>query len=131
MNKNFLDILEIARENVQNNPNVTNGNTIDAAKKYLHGLIDEAEEVEPEIKKNNEIHLIDELGDIAWDYANLLALLERRGFISDVDEVLNHAHKKYTERTPAFLAGSEELWNKIKTGQKEELKKRHNEKYGV
>ena len=130
MQKGFIDILAIARENVRNNPSIVNEDTYKASKRYLQGLMDEVEEVEPEIKENNEVHLVDELGDIAWDYAVLVALLEYRGLITNAEEVLDHAHAKYTERAPAFLKETDELWDEVKSSQKEQLKQRHLEKYG-
>lgn len=130
MQKSFLDILEIARENVRNNPIITKQGSVKAAQEYLKGLMDEVREVEEEVKENNEVYLVDELSDIAWDYSVLLAVLENRGLISNAEDVLAHGHKKYTERTPAFMKGSEELWSEIKAKQKIQLKKRHIEKYG-
>lgn len=128
--KNFIDILNIARQNVRENPGFVALSSEEAVKNCLEGIDDEVEEVKKEIRKENEVHLVDELSDIAWDYARLLAVLERDGYIADAKEVLNHGVKKYTERLPAMLAGGEELWDEIKQKQKEELKRNHEEKYG-
>ena len=104
--------------------------TMHAVGKYVDGLLDEVEEVKKELKENNEVHLVDELSDIAWDYAVMLALLEQRGLITRAEDVLEHAHEKYTERAPAFLEGSQDLWEQIKQKQKIELAQKHKEKYG-
>jgi len=128
--KGFSDILAIARENVTKNPKLRARTTEIALKKYLEGLVDEVREVKEEIREDNEIHLVDELSDIAWNYAVLLELLAERGLIPEVDVVMEHAHEKYTQRMPAFLEGSSDLWSEIKSTQKQELKKKHEEKYG-
>ena len=128
--KGFADILALARENVQNNPSLKNRPDIEMALQYVAGLKDEVEEVKAEIKLNNLIHLEDELSDIAWDYACIIATLEQGGFIDSAESVLKHGFKKYSERTPAFLTGDQPLWDSIKLNQKQELKNRHQEKYG-
>lgn len=130
MKKEFTDILAIARENVERNPNNTSVDTETLVRKYLDGLADEILEVRDEVKEKNDVHLIDELSDIAWNYAALLMALENRGLIPSAEAVLTHAHAKYTERTPAFLIGSMDLWNDIKAKQKLALRHRHQEKYG-
>lgn len=130
MPKGFLDILEIARENVRRNPSLTNVSPEAVAKRYLSGLQDEAEEVEGEVRRGNRVHLEDELSDIAWDYACLLAHLELCGYIESVESVLAHGFEKYSERTPAFLEGDQTLWNQIKEKQKAALEAKHRECYG-
>ena len=130
MKKSFLDLIAIARENVQKNPKLRARTTQEAVERYVNGRLEEVEEVKEELKENNEVHLVDELSDIAWDYAVLLCVLENRGLISDVEDVIAHAHEKYTQRTPAFLEASSELWEEIKVKQKAELARRHQEKYG-
>jgi NTP pyrophosphatase (non-canonical NTP hydrolase) len=71
----FRDILDIERDNVRRNPGVVNVPTKEICEWYLAGLMDEVSEVRAEIKENNSVHLIDELSDIAWDYAVVLALV--------------------------------------------------------
>jgi NTP pyrophosphatase (non-canonical NTP hydrolase) len=131
MSKGFLDILAIARENVRKNPSLQNLAPEAVATRYLSGLQDEVEEVQPEVRQDNSIYLEDELSDIAWDYACLLAQLERCGYIESVEAVLAHGFEKYSERTPAFLEGDQTLWNDIKAKQKASLKTRHTERYGT
>jgi NTP pyrophosphatase (non-canonical NTP hydrolase) len=130
MPKGFVDILAIARENIKNNPSLARRPAKEVALQYLSGLKDEVEEVRAEIKENNKVHLEDELSDIAWDYACLLAQLELAGYIDSAEDVIAHGLSKYSERAPAFLEDSEDMWDAIKTKQKAELKQRHEELYG-
>lgn len=126
----FRDMLDIARENIRKNPSLMGQNSEAVALQYLEGLKDEVEEVRDEIKENNRVHLEDELSDIAWDYACVLAQLEQAGYIDSAEAVIAHGLSKYQERAPAFLEASEEMWDAIKTKQKAELKQRHEELYG-
>lgn len=128
--KNFIDILTISRKNVRENPDFIALSAKDAIKDTLKGIIEEVEEVEDEVRENNEVYLTDELSDIVWDYARLLAVLEREKLITNAEGVFEHGFKKYTERLPAMLVGGDGLWNETKQKQKLELKKRHQEKYG-
>lgn len=128
--KNFAEILNIARENIRKNPSLHNRPPSEVALQYLGGLKDEVEEVCDEIKENNHVHLEDELSDIAWDYACVLAQLEHVGFIENAENVIAHGLSKYSERAPAFLEPSEDMWDRIKAKQKADLQQRHEEKYG-
>lgn len=130
MSKVFLEILAIARENIQKNPSLQGRSSEAVALQYLAGLKDEVQEVEDEVRENNAVHLEDELSDIAWDYACILAALEKGGYIESAEDVLNHGYAKYSERAPAFLEDSEGSWETVKADQKENLKQRHQEKYG-
>ena len=128
--KNFRDLLEIAKKNVKDNPSIFDSETGQVSKRYLDALGDEVVEVTEELRENNAVKLEDELSDIAWVYGVLLALCEDRGLIDSVDDVINHAYKKYTERTPAFLEASAEMWEEIKKKQNSDLANRHQERYG-
>jgi NTP pyrophosphatase (non-canonical NTP hydrolase) len=128
--ENFRDILNIARENIRNNPSLQGRGAEEIVLQYLGGLKDEVEEVRNEIKVDNRIHLEDELSDIAWDYACVLAQLEYAGYIESTEAVIAHGLSKYSERAPAFLESDEGMWDTIKAKQKAELKKRHEELYG-
>jgi NTP pyrophosphatase (non-canonical NTP hydrolase) len=130
MSKGFFEILEIARENIRSNPSLQGRTAEDVALQYLEWLQDEVAEVTEEVKEHNRIHLEDELSDIAWNYAVILALLEERGLIDSVETVLEHGLNKYKERRPAFLAADQSLWNEVKAKQKTELMQRHEELYG-
>jgi NTP pyrophosphatase (non-canonical NTP hydrolase) len=126
----FREILDIARENIQKNPSLQGRAAEDVALQYLGGLKDEVEEVRDEVKENNRVHLEDELSDIAWDYACVLAQLEQAGYIDSAEAVIAHGLLKYSERAPAFLEASEDMWDAVKAKQKIDLKNRHQEKYG-
>lgn len=126
----FRDILNIARENIRQNPSLQGRPVDEIALQYLSGLKDEVEEVHVEIKEHNRVHLEDELSDIAWDYACVLAQLEYAGYIESAEAVIAHGFSKYSERAPAFLEASEEMWDAIKVKQKAELKHRHETLYG-
>ena len=130
MSQVFLEILDIARENIRRNPSLAGRSGVELGQQYLGGLKDEVDEVAVEIRENNAVYLEDELSDIAWDYACVLASLESKGLIESAESVLAHGLEKYQERAPAFLEASEEHWDAVKKIQKEELKKRHEELYG-
>ena len=129
MSKVFLEILDIARENIRRNPSLVGRSGDELGLQYLGGLKDEVEEVAVEIKENNAVYLQDELSDIAWDYACVLAALEQKGLIESAEAVLAHGLEKYSERAPAFLEASEEQWDAVKKTQKEILKARHQALY--
>lgn len=126
MGKNFLDIVQIARQRVRQFPNLSSEDVLQATKRYTKGLIDEVKEVEEEVRENNEVYLIDELSDIAWDYAMLLSLLEMRGLITNIEDVLEHGYTKYTQRVASL---SQEQWEEIKQLQKQQLDAQHRNKY--
>lgn len=126
----FRDILDIARENIRKNPSLQGRPSEEVALQYLAGLKDEIEEVRDEIREENQIHLEDELSDIAWDYACVLAQLEQAGYIESAEAVIAHGLAKYSQRAPAFLEATEEPWEAVKAKQKAELKQRHEELYG-
>jgi NTP pyrophosphatase (non-canonical NTP hydrolase) len=130
MPKGFLEILDIARDNIRRNPSLVGRTGVDLGQQYLSGLRDEVEEVAVEVKENNAVYLEDELSDIAWDYACVLAALEQKGLIESAEAVLAHSLEKYSQRAPAFLEASEDQWEAVKTIQKEGLKKRHEQLYG-
>lgn len=131
MPNKFSEILDIARENIRRNPSLVGRSGVELGQQYLSGLKDEVEEVAVEIKDNNTVYLEDELSDIAWDYACVLASLEQKGLIKSAQAVLEHGLEKYSQRAPAFLETTEEHWESIKKTQKENLKKRHEEIYGT
>jgi NTP pyrophosphatase (non-canonical NTP hydrolase) len=126
----FRDILNIARENIRKNPSLQGRPTEDVVLQYLKALQDEVAEVTEEVGEHNRVHLEDELSDIAWDYACVLAKLEQAGYIDSAEAVIAHGLNKYSERAPAFLEASEDMWDAVKTKQKNDLKTRHEELYG-
>ena len=111
------EILSIVQKNSNENPrNLTTDF-------YIRGLIEEINEVEQEIKTGDKKRLESELADVLWDYLNLLSILEKQGLISDSQSVFSGAAKKYQERLPAMLNGSQTEWDIIKEKQKKELRK--------
>lgn len=129
MQKTFTDLLNIAKQNVEHNPSIVIEDTQTVLTRYTEAFRGEIDEVMKEVRQRNEVYLVDELSDLAWVYANILALLENRGLITDATHVIDHGWQKYTERTPAFLKASSELWEEIKSTQKEELARQHKKKY--
>lgn len=126
----FCRIIDIARENIRKNPSLEKRTIEDIALQYLSSLKDEVEEVKEEVRANNTIYLEDELSDIAWDYACVLARLEEGGYIESAESVLEHGYEKYAQRAPAFLEPTEAHWDAVKKTQKEVLKQRHEALYG-
>lgn len=131
MSEAFLKLIALARENIQYNPSLKGKTGEAVALQYLSGLMEEIEEVKVEIRADNQIYLTDELSDIAWDYACVLAQLEQAGYIERAEDMLTLGLQKYTERAPAFLEMTNERWNVIKAQQKLDLKQRHQEMYGA
>ena len=87
---------------------------------YFEELRKEIQEAQEENKENNHVKLEDELGDVLWDYINLLVNLEEEKKIMS-DNVFQRATKKYEERITAIE--NNVLWNEIKKKQKEQIKK--------
>lgn len=87
---------------------------------YFDEIKKELDEVHEELIKNRNVYLEDELGDVLWDYLNLLKNLEKEGKI-ELENVFERCNKKYSERLIGRKNG--ELWNDIKKKQKEELEK--------
>jgi NTP pyrophosphatase (non-canonical NTP hydrolase) len=85
---------------------------------YFQELKKEIDEVSDELDSNRQCYLEDELGDVFWDYLNLLQNLEAEGKIL-IEKVFERASKKYDERLAAISSGSS--WVSIKAKQKQEL----------
>jgi NTP pyrophosphatase (non-canonical NTP hydrolase) len=85
---------------------------------YFQELKKEIDEVSDELDSNRQCYLEDELGDVFWDYLNLLQNLEAEGKIL-TEKVFERASKKYEERLTAISSGSS--WSSIKAKQKLEL----------
>ncbi len=94
---------------------------------YLEWIKNETDEVIPEIKMNNSIYLEDELSDIFWTYITLLVRLDQEWYI-DKSAVFETCKNKFTQRTQALENNIS--WDEIKKIQKENLAKKHEEKYG-
>ena len=87
---------------------------------YFDELKKEIKETEDENKQNNHVKLEDELGDILWDYLNLLVNLENENKIN-LNRVFERSEKKYEERISGIE--NKKPWNDIKIKQKEDIKK--------
>ncbi|MFC3153456.1 MazG nucleotide pyrophosphohydrolase domain-containing protein [Litoribrevibacter euphylliae] len=85
---------------------------------YLTELKHEIDEVIEEIPRNRACYLEDELGDVLWDYLNILLALERESGI-DMGSVISRACRKYEERISGIENG--QLWKDIKAQQKQAL----------
>jgi NTP pyrophosphatase (non-canonical NTP hydrolase) len=85
---------------------------------YLSEIKNEIDEVIEELPKNRVCYLEDELGDVLWDYLNILINLEKESGVN-VESILNRACKKFEERISGIENG--ELWKEIKSKQKEVL----------
>ena len=82
---------------------------------YFEELKKEIDEVSDELDSNRQCYLEDELGDVFWDYLNLLQNLEAEGKIL-TEKVFERASEKYEERLAAISSGSS--WASVKAKQK-------------
>jgi len=113
--ENLLKIIEIAKLKLEidKKENWSKGSST-----YLEEIKKELIEVEDELKLGKQIYIEDELGDVLWDYLNLLINLESENKIK-VENVFERSRKKYFERINGINNGIS--WNEIKTKQKLEL----------
>ena len=117
--KEFEQLLKIAKRKTQ----FDKGNSwSNGAKTYLAGIKEEVDEVIEELPKSRQCYLEDELGDILWDYLNVLSALEDEKGI-DTQAVLTRACQKYEERISGIESGK--TWADIKEKQKIALAKEH------
>ena len=103
-------------------------------KNRLQGLLNEVQEVDEELKLQNQIYLEDELWDIFWNYMNFLTLLETQWYISDTQTILQKSYDKFHERTSAVIdktdkSSSDLARDEVKKIQKERLEDQHNKLY--
>ncbi len=113
--KQFENLLNIARR--KNKFDETNS-WASGSKTYLDEIRKEIDEVSDEIPKKRNNFLEDELGDVLWDYLNIVLSLEKESGIK-VESVLNRACKKYEERISGIEQGK--LWKDIKALQKQAI----------
>ncbi len=113
--KEFEELLAIAKSksDFEQNNSWPNGSTT-----YLTEMKKEIDEVLEEIPKSRNCYLEEELGDVLWDYLNVLATMEKETGINP-QAVLVRACKKYDERVSGIEVG--ELWASIKERQKVRL----------
>lgn len=88
------------------------------AETYLFEIKNEVDEVLEEIPKSRQCYLEDELGDVLWDYLNVLTALEQEIGL-DAKAVLSRACHKYEQRVSGIESG--ETWNSIKEIQNQAL----------
>ena len=115
--KSFNTIVSIARRKNkfdQTNP-WSNGSST-----YITEICKEVKEVAEEIAQERNIYLEDELGDVLWDYLNLVLSLEKEKGIK-LEYVLERAARKYEERISGIERGIS--WKETKEKQKAALKK--------
>ncbi|MEW6991139.1 MazG nucleotide pyrophosphohydrolase domain-containing protein [Colwelliaceae bacterium 6441] len=89
---------------------------------YLSEIKNEVDEVIEETPKSRKCYLEDELGDVLWDYLNILTSVEKEVSI-DAEAVLKRACKKYEERISGIAIGKK--WSDIKELQKIALENEH------
>lgn len=77
-------------------------------------------EAREENRLGNHVKLEDELGDIFWDYVNILVNLEDEGKIN-LERVFLRAKRKYDERVSGLENNMS--WAEIKKKQKEDIQK--------
>ena len=119
----FTDLVHIARRKNhfdQTNP-WSNGSST-----YIEEICKEVREVAEEIVQDRQPYLEDELGDVLWDYLNLVLALEKEKGIK-LEDVLERASRKYEERVSGIEKGIP--WKKIKERQKIALEKEQAKSY--
>lgn len=94
----------------------------DGSSTYIDELRKELIEVEEEIPLNRVCYLEDELGDILWDYLNILVCLEKEKDIK-INNVIQRALLKYNER----VSGIENNipWQVTKSKQKKRMSREY------
>ena len=113
--KEFDILLGIAKRKTKFDENNTWSN---GSATYLAEIKNEVDEVIEELPKSRQNYLEDELGDILWDYLNVLTSLEKEVGI-DANAVLKRACRKYEQRVSGIESG--EQWSDIKIRQKKAL----------
>lgn len=113
--EHIVGLLEIvkAKHQAENQYNWSNDSTT-----FLKGIESELGEVKAEMRSGKSCFLEDELGDVLWDYLNLLQSLENEKQI-ELNRVFKRSFEKYRERWEGIQNGA--AWSDIKTAQKKEL----------
>ena len=92
----------------------------------LEQIKKELDEVKEEIKPNNAPFLEDELADILWGLFIAIEKLKDEGLVSNHQNIIKRALKKYKERVLPLkgkLPEDERIWDEVKQRQKRELLK--------
>ncbi|GAA4842390.1 MazG nucleotide pyrophosphohydrolase domain-containing protein [Algivirga pacifica] len=110
--ESFEKLLQIAKRKARfdQKSNWSNGSAT-----YLSEIKKEVDEVIEEIPLKRRCYLEEELGDVLWDYLNILLALEQETDIR-VSSVLDRACKKYDERISGIESG--QSWDEVKQRQK-------------
>ncbi len=113
--QHLIKLLDVARQKnmIDQDSEWSNG-----SETYLREIRLELDEVQEELDSDRNCYLEDELGDVFWDYLNLLLALEQEGKIS-LSRVFERALVKYSERIDGIQQGSS--WSEVKRQQKQRL----------
>lgn len=123
------DILEIAKNRVNNLHNIDSQWYYKWRETFINAIKEEIEEMEQEIKKNNSVYLEDELWDIFWVFICLVETLQQEWLIDSSKSVFDRCYTKYSQRLWTDWMWGNWKWKEIKKSQKEKLKKEHTEKF--
>ncbi|MGY2574153.1 MazG nucleotide pyrophosphohydrolase domain-containing protein [Vibrio sp. C8] len=96
----------------------TSSDWFNGSKTYLNEMRTELDEVLEEIPLNRRCYLEQELGDLLWDYLNLLLALESETEIQ-LESILERACIKFEQRVNGLENGIS--WSDIKARQKVSL----------
>lgn len=118
--KHLLDMLELVQKKHQIDQL---SDWSEGSVTYFDAMRAELTEVEEELLSGRTCYLEDELGDVLWDYMNLLLNLESEGQIS-LANVFARAVNKYNERITGLQNGN--TWDSVKDIQKQRLAQEHN-----
>ena len=115
----FSSLFDIARRKAK----YDNTNTwYKGSETYYDALYQELEEVGEEITQTRLCYLEDELGDVLWNYLNLLMALEKEQGI-DPTSVLSRAVNKYQQRVATIENNGS--WADVKAEQKRKLQQEY------
>ncbi|WP_255960063.1 MazG nucleotide pyrophosphohydrolase domain-containing protein [Vibrio campbellii] len=115
----FSSLFDIARRKAK----YDNTNTwYKGSETYFDALYQELEEVGEEITQTRLCYLEDELGDVLWNYLNLLMALEKEQGI-DPTSVLSRAVNKYQQRVATIENNGS--WAEVKAEQKRKLQQEY------
>ena len=115
----FSSLFDIARRKAK----YDNTNTwYRGSETYFDALYQELEEVGEEITQTRLCYLEDELGDVLWNYLNLLMALEKEQGI-DPTSVLSRAVNKYQQRVATIENNGS--WADVKAEQKRKLQQEY------
>lgn len=116
MNTNYLcGLIYLARAKYEIDQR---GSCSNGSETYIRALKNQIEGIIEELPKNRVSHLEDELGDLIWDYLNMLVCLESEKNIC-LESLFRRACQKYDERVSGVQSGHK--WDEIKQKQKEKL----------